>query len=90
MTTKGIEPNPRFDAAMVAAYCALGDIERAMSVLEEMRADGVPVNHDVFHSLIREKALVGKIASEIARSEMLLQIGYHWVPPPQYEYGPIT
>ena len=56
MTAKEIEPNPRFDAAMVAAHCALGDIERAMSVLEEMRADGVPVNHDVFHSLIREEA----------------------------------
>ena len=56
MTAKGVEPNPRFDAAMVVAYCALGDLERAMNVLEEMSADGVPVKNDVFHALIREEA----------------------------------
>ena len=55
MTTKGIEPNAFFDAAMVVAHCALGDVESAMTVLEEMRADGVPASRDVFHALIREE-----------------------------------
>ena len=55
MTTKGIEPNAVFDAAMVVAHCSLGDIEKAMTVLEEMRADGVPANRHVFHALIREE-----------------------------------
>ena len=55
MTTKGIEPNAVFDAAMVVAHCALGDIESAMTVLEEMSADGVPANRQVFHALIREE-----------------------------------
>ena len=56
MTTKGIEPNASFDAAMVVAHCALDDVEKAMTVLEEMRVDGVPANHQVFHALIREGA----------------------------------
>ena len=55
MTTKGIEPNAFFDAAMVVAHCALGDVESAMTVLEEMRADGVPASREVFHALIREE-----------------------------------
>ena len=54
MTAKGIEANASINAAMVMAHCALGDIEKAMTVLEEMSADGVPANRDVFHALIRE------------------------------------
>lgn len=49
---KGIEPNRVTYQRLIARYCQQGDIEGATRILEFMRAKSLPVNENVFNSLI--------------------------------------
>lgn len=61
---KGIEPNRVTYQRLITRYCQQGDIEGATRILEYMRGKSLPVNENVFNSLILGHSQVSAIVEK--------------------------
>lgn len=70
---KGIEPNRVTYQRLITRYCQQGDIEGATRILEFMRGKSLPVNENVFNSLILGHSQVSTSrSSSLAASKLLI------------------
>jgi leucine-rich PPR motif-containing protein len=58
---KGVEPNRVTYQRLVACYCQQGDMDGAARILQIMRDKAMPVNENVFNSLIMGHAQAGYV-----------------------------
>merc|ERR1712060_727936 len=75
MEKNGVEANRVTFQHLIAKFCLSGDIQGATTILEHMKDQKLPVNENVFHSLIVGHSRIGDLEEAKAVMSLMVESG---------------